>query len=367
VSLSNVVADTLSVDDSGIQDVVWDAVAFQLLPGKPRNQVVALGDSYSSGEGASRSGGVDYFPESAHDDDGRLRHNGCHRSREAWSRKGVLRDDYFHTIGQRADSFDPNVDYALLACSNAHTQDLLPDSTDSVTGRFWQNGWGEMPGDLEGWDRDGRWGEVSQLDKGFLDENTTLVTLTIGGNDLSWDRILQTCIEETVVSCKELSLDGMRIADKVPLEMEHEYQDSLRTVLRAIAERAPNAVIMLMGYPQLFSAHASCLNVLGFGLTAAEADWLNDEAAELARTDAEVAQLVNNENGIHVHLADPIRNGDFIGKGVCGDPETINGIVRVHAPGEDPLLVSAQSFHPKISGTSVYAQVFNQELRNVGM
>jgi hypothetical protein len=38
-------------------------------------------------------------------------------------------------------------------------------------------------------------GEVSQLDAGFVDENTTLVMLTIGGNDAGWSDVLQGCLQ----------------------------------------------------------------------------------------------------------------------------------------------------------------------------
>jgi hypothetical protein len=39
------------------------------------------------------------------------------------------------------------------------------------------------------------------------------------------------------------------------------------------------------------------------------------------------------QRGIHVRFADPISNADFDGKGICGNPEPIHGIVDDKAPG----------------------------------
>jgi hypothetical protein len=70
--------------------------------------------------------------------------------------------------------------------------------------------------------------------------------------------------------------------------------------------------------------------------------------------------------GRNVRYADPAN--DFAGQAVCGDPETVHGIVSTKAGGEDPeALISQQSFHPKISGTANYAAAFNRTLRNWGL
>ncbi|MGK5559448.1 hypothetical protein ACSNOI_48445, partial [Actinomadura kijaniata] len=61
----------------------------------------------------------------------------------------------------------------------------------------------------------------------------------------------------------------------------------------------------------------------------------------------------------------------FQGKGICGNPETIHGIVTDKTPGDDPDLtdqpVSAQSFHPKIAGARLYAYSLEETLRAVGL
>lgn len=138
-------------DGVGEEDVAWDAIAIQPLTAKPKNFVVALGDSYSAGEGASVAGGGDYYRETDNNGSNPFR-NACHRSRKSWSRLARLGDST-STTGARADALDPSLDYHMLACSGAQTENLL--ASDETT----QNAFGERAV--------GQHGELSQLDRGF--------------------------------------------------------------------------------------------------------------------------------------------------------------------------------------------------------
>ncbi|MFG3554804.1 hypothetical protein ACGGAQ_10450 [Micromonospora sp. NPDC047557] len=367
VTMSNVTRN----GDVGVDNVAWDAVAFVPLTAKPRDFVVSLGESYASGEGAATDASVDYYHDSNHDGGGNLEYrNGCHRSRHAWSRQAWLKDDpQQRSIGARADVFDPTMDYHLLACSGARTHNLLPSGenpisglkvVDPTTGQPFQTAWGTTARQQRR--------EVSQLDKGFLDENTTLVTLSIGGNDVEWSAALQNCIM-LPIPCQDADIDGHRAADYVPQLMQREGRESVITTLRAIRTLAPNAQIMLMGYPQLLSDDANCVEWLGYGISDSEAAWMNQLAVELSDVLREVAVAANSAGG-RVKFADPILNGDFEGQGVCGNPETIHGIVVAKTAGEDHSKTtnpSQQTFHPKISGATNYARVLNRELRNIGL
>ena len=90
--------------------------------------------------------------------------NGCHRSPFTWSRLATLPGST-STVGSRANTWDPTLDYHLLACSGAQTYNV---------------------------EYQGQYGELS-MNAGFCDENTTLVTLSIGGNDAGFSRILREC------------------------------------------------------------------------------------------------------------------------------------------------------------------------------
>lgn len=371
VSLSNLTANTGGL---GSDNVVWDAIAFQTLPAKPKDFVVSLGESFSSGEGAATNADLDYFYDSNNDGDGNVDYrNGCHRSRYAWSRLAFLADDPMQrTIGERADTLDPAMDYHLLACSGAETEMLLPSgrepvsgvtTDDPTTGTAYVNAWNQPAR--------GARREVSQLDEGFLDENTTLVTLSIGGNDVKWSATVENCILD-LVECQDTQIDGQRAGDYIPGLIADQMRTSVATVLRAVSQQAPNARIILMGYPQLISDTGACFRIslplpsdFTYGLTAGEAAWLNQLADQMAGT---LRAVVNSANaqGIKARFADPIANLDFDGKTVCGQPETFHRLVLGQTAGEKPNSQhrSQQSFHPKIEGARIYSFTLDRELRN---
>lgn len=112
--MPRVVLTNTTDDGTADEDVAWDAVAFQPLSGKPKHMVVAMGDSYTSGEGAGA-----YLPESDRDH-GDSDWNACRRSPNAWPRKVTL-PGQTKSIGALADSFDPAPDFQFTACSGAKT------------------------------------------------------------------------------------------------------------------------------------------------------------------------------------------------------------------------------------------------------
>ncbi|GGL13481.1 hypothetical protein GCM10012284_55270 [Mangrovihabitans endophyticus] len=352
---------TQTYDGTGDEDIAWDAVAFQKLPGKPRNQVVALGDSYSSGEGASTNRGADYYKETDYkqliNNEVRFQ-NICHRSKYAWSRQAKLSDNST-SIGARADGWDPTMDYSMLACSGAETENILPNLTRPAGTSAPVNAWNE-PGQ-------GQYGELSQLDRGFLDENTTLVTMSIGGNDARFADVIQQCIFGAGLKvCQDTTLDGdsKPLTEAEPERINGPVRQSIETVLRQIHGQAPHAKIMLMGYPKLLEGLGNCIG----GIGAAETPWLNDTADELAASMNQAVADVRAE-GVQVWFANPI--SAFAGKAVCGDPETVNGVIKDLTSGEQGPLpgflpeswnkygASHQSFHPKIDGAGIYADVMN--------
>ncbi len=350
-------------DGTGVEDVAWDAIAVQKLNAKPRHQVVALGDSYSSGEGASENRGADYYRETDFkqlNGDEVLFQNNCHRSRYSWSRQAVLSDNSA-SIGSRADSWDPQMDYQFHACSGARTHNLLPFRT-VPTGQ-------SPPANAFNKTGSGSYGEVSQLDKGFLDENTTLVTLSIGGNDSEFSKVIQECIYGSGLQlCQDSTLKGDTepVSTATRKRIEGPVKESIKIVLREIHKKAPAAKILLMGYPKLVEGYC----VLGIG--AEELPWLNS-TAELLATKMEEAVAEVKAEGVQVWFGNPTER--FSGKAVCGSPETVNGVIKDLTAGEEGPLkspvpdswnvygASQQSFHPKISGAGIYAEVMNDVTR----
>ncbi|MFI6597622.1 hypothetical protein ACIBHX_15305 [Nonomuraea sp. NPDC050536] len=339
-------------DGSGLEDLAWDSVAVQPLSAKPKDIVVALGDSYSSGEGASqRSNPSDYYKESDVDGTDKVWRDACHRSPYAWSRQATIQDSST-SVGDRADHWDSAMDYHLIACSGAVTANVLPATVDDVPG-----------GHKE-------YSELPQLSQGYLNENTTLVTISIGGNDARFSDIVKQCIyKATPFLCEDTTLSGdsdeLSVAE--PQRIKGPVHKAIKTVLLKIHELAPNAKIMLMGYPKLLERQGQCIT----GIAVPEAAWLNDTADVLADEMKQVAAEATTA-GAPTWFADP--RGNFAGQGVCGDPETIHGVVLDKTPGDSPVAdfpgaptISSQSFHPKIPGAANYAGAENAILRKMGM
>lgn len=342
-----------TTDGAGTEDIAWDAIAIEPLSAKPKDIVVSMGDSYSSGEGASQqSNPSDYYKETDVDGGDKSWRDACHRSPYAWSRKATLADSA-NTIGSRADGFDDTLDYHLIACSGAQTKNILGE-----------NG----PGNAWGLKAEPEYSELPQLDEGYLDQNTTLVTLSIGGNDARFSDIVKLCIENTAIgdcSTSSLSADkGVPLEQAEPAVIEQQVRPSITTVLQEIHKRAPSAKIVLMGYPILLEPALGCPP----GISAASRDWMNKMSGVL-NTQMQAAADDATSSGAGTQFADP--RGDFAGKAICGDPESIHGVVVDKTPGDDPDItnspVSAQSFHPKVQGTTLYSDTLNRALRAIGM
>lgn len=135
---------------------------------------------------------------------------------------------------------------------------------------------------------------------------------------------------------------------------------SVRTVLGDIAARAPSADIVLLGYPMLFGNLGNCV----VNVAADEANWMNSTTSLLndnLRTTVEDAAA----SGVNVSFELPL--AEFLGRGVCGEPEAIHNLVLQRTPGDAPApSPSAQSFHPNLVGSPLYAQTLERELRSIG-
>ncbi|WP_433792871.1 GDSL-type esterase/lipase family protein [Actinoplanes sp. CA-252034] len=334
---------TTGLNGNGDEDIAWDAAAVLPLNAKPKQIVAALGDSYSSGEGATANAGVDYFPESNVDGGGPWR-NACHRSRHAWSRQMQLSDST-QSVGIRSGGWSADIDYHMTACSGATTKDVRSAST---TGE------------------DGQYTEPAQLDSGWVDADTTLVTLSIGGNDAKFTKVVTQCVLWAgVKDCQDSTMDGdndpLGIAE--PARIRNEVRASINRTLEEIHALAPHAKILLMGYPQLLETNG--WNYCIAGIDDDETQWL----ADTGRLLNEQMQLGADQSvgaGIPVTFANPEQA--FDGKGICGEPERIHGIVRGLTASDTPgALMSAQSFHPKLEGATIYSQVASASLRQMGL
>jgi len=273
---------------------------------------VALGDSYSSGEGV-----FPYF-------DTTNLFSGCHRSTRAYPT--LIRTP--GTTQAIADRTDAQFDF--IACSGAVTNNV------TVSGEW-------------------LYGEPPQLAAvNGVNASRDLVTLTIGGNDAQFAPILRYCLVHN--HCHDLKpfdpyLD-LELGDLFPLWVAV-VKARLLDLYSEIRSATPNAATLVLGYPFVVSGQECAAAQVPFyedaKLSASEQAFMRDANQQLNTAIAEATAQI----GLHFV---PVAN-HFAGHEVCGvSDDWINGLV---------LPNFKASFHPTHRGQLEYAEVVNAYLESV--
>lgn len=156
-----------------------------------------------------------------------------------------------------------------------------------------------------------------------LDGHTDLVTISIGGNDTGWSSAVVACLAGTDMQCAgALAVTSERIATALPGLLDSVYSQ--------VSASAPNAHVVVTGYPRLFSPEYGSF----LAASAAEQQALNDGADLLNGVIAEAAA----EHGYQ--FVDVTKR--FIGHGVNAPEPWILGPFD---PG---------AFHPNADGYEAY-------------
>lgn len=153
-----------------------------------------------------------------------------------------------------------------------------------------------------------------------LTADTDIVTVTIGGNDIGFSSLIAQC---TLSACAS-ALDATRatLATFLGPRLDAAYA--------AIEQAAPDARVVVLGYPRLFSS-ASCLGTTGISSTErTKANQLADALDALTAARAAAA-------GFSYQSA----LGPFTGHAVCSRSAWINGL---------NLLSTIESYHPNRNG-----------------
>lgn len=308
-SFERAVCSVLQRDGCGLGEGAGQTPLEQATGGR----YVAMGDSYSSGEGAwDYEEGTDFddrddlWPFNDDEED----HNRCHRSGHAYSQ--VL-----------AGANDFSGGTTFVACSGAEIPDL-------------------------GADNDTQTGEDPQLEA--LDDDVSLVTMSMGGNDLGFADVVKDCIVNGargvgfMATCQEKH--DQRIEDRLP-----GLRDELVAEYRRIRELAPHARIVVVGYPPLFVDDPE--DSYGDLLFAEDQVWMNEQAAELNAMLREAAR----EAG--VEFVDP--TDAFRGHGIGSDDPWINDL-DLGGPGL--MIADPSSFHPNAAGHQALADLVQQQLES---
>ena len=259
-------------------------------------RLLALGDSYSSGEGAG-----DYQPGT----DGA--NNSCHRSRNAWPTL---------LAHQRGLGVLPSI-----ACSGATLTDL-------VSGRA---GSGQ------------RERRVSQLAR--IAGGATVVTVTIGGNDLGFRSVIQSCIAGDCVARYH-----RRSGDVLDTRID-DLARRLPAAYRAIQAAAPQARVFVVDYPKLFlGGTANCAAL--HRITPEEGDYLN---GKIERADIAILDAARDAGVTGIDVSAALHGGEL----------TCSGTQYLNRASPQLELLSA-SFHPNAAGQERLARAVATALANVG-
>ncbi|MEU0934074.1 SGNH/GDSL hydrolase family protein [Embleya sp. NPDC005971] len=155
-----------------------------------------------------------------------------------------------------------------------------------------------------------------------LDSATTLVTISIGGNDAGFVDTIKTCVLASDADCAVAVTKAKTYAtNTLPADLDATYTQ--------IRNRAPNARLVVLGYPRLFELGSCFLGLSKYKRT------ILDEAADT------LADVTRQRAGAARATFADVR-GRFAGHGVCGSNVWIHGVTL-------PL---DESYHPTSSGQS---------------
>jgi lysophospholipase L1-like esterase len=158
---------------------------------------------------------------------------------------------------------------------------------------------------------------------GGLSAATTLVSITVGGNDVGFASVLETCVLESTSSC-------VSAVNSAEAEAQATLPAALNTVLADIRADAPNAKVVVLGYPRFYdlSKSSSCI-----GLSTTDRTALNGGAALL---DSEVSAAASRGGDTFVDVVP-----HFAGHQICDSGSYLNSV---------NILDLESSYHPNATG-----------------
>lgn len=155
-----------------------------------------------------------------------------------------------------------------------------------------------------------------------LDNDTDLVTLTVGGNDIDWNKAVLACMVPGHDCTGDIERSERLAEEELPALLDALYTE--------IDARSPHAEVHVLGYPRLFSAQSACD---AFGLISVEEQRRMNEGADTLSEVIEAAALAHGF--IYVDVRDR-----FEGHAVCDDDPWLHGLTY-------PV---GDSYHPKRAG-----------------
>lgn len=339
---------------------------------------LAMGDSYSSGEGDTE-GGVWY--EQGTDEQGDKTtfagRNLCHLSRRSYPYLMAIELGY---LSNNVDSPKPDGLFHSVACSGAKIHNIIgavgekQDNGGPDSFAITDNQYRYVQGELESW----QVGYEKQI--GYLEPrndefasrkgvNPEIITLGIGGNDAGFGDFLNACAEPG--TC-EHAVPGSKKSTQL-ISTIAQNKSRLTSTFKQIKQYAPSARIYVHGYPKFIEGSGGyCrLNVP-----------FNDQERLFMSSAIEymnsVVEASAKEAGVfYVDIEDI-----FAGRMLCSDVDksliVMNGVTAgndIESPYLDGFslgiclprtgCLGSESFHPTFEGFKLYKQAILAQTNNL--
>ena len=172
-----------------------------------------------------------------------------------------------------------------------------------------------------------------------LNSSTTLVSVTIGGNDVGFSSIMETCVLESTSSCENAVSKAEQYANNT-------LPGNLDSLFADIKTDAPNAHVVVVGYPDFYDLSVSVCIGLSSGDHQALDNGIND-------LDGVLATVAGNYG---FDFADV--RGQFSGHELCDGAGWLNSI---------DIFDISSSYHPTATGQADgYYPVFSAAAEALG-
>ncbi|WP_225822175.1 SGNH/GDSL hydrolase family protein [Streptomyces naphthomycinicus] len=158
---------------------------------------------------------------------------------------------------------------------------------------------------------------------GSLNSSTSLVSISIGGNDAGFADVMTTCVLQSDSSClSRINTAKAYVAGTLPGKLD--------TVYNAISAKAPSARVVVIGYPRFYLLGQSCL-----GLSETKRSAINDAADYIDAT-------IKTRVAAHNFVFGDVRT-TFSGHEICSASSWLHSV---------NWLDIGESYHPTAAGQS---------------
>lgn len=310
--------------------------------------IVSLGDSYSSGEGIEPFYGQEKsLTEKVKDQDWL-----AHRSKRSWPSMlsvpyatGAM-SDYRVENGKTSTA---SVQWYFAAASGAETKHFNKEQQKKSYRKSLQLiGEELLPKQLDVFDN--------------IHGDVDYVTLTIGGNDVGFSKIITTC----AVNCSYLHFGATSKLEDIFSRLWSKFDETksqIKGVYQNIQDKAgKQAAIIVAGYPKLLDKNRKSV-----AINKQEARLVNENVSKFNN---QIESIINQcrAEGMNIHFVDVETEFDKDGGHQAYSPEAWINPIYLGAKSQDIdnfSIASAYSIHPNELGARAYARLVSDKIASI--